>query len=451
MKTFDVIVLGAGNSFDVIRDAGAAGLQVAVVEKGPLGGTCPNRGCIPSKLVLAHADVADAIRGAGRFHIDARIDDIDADAILKDTRDYINAFDAQIESGLSEFVTLFRGHGRFTGNHTIAVNGDEITAPRIVIGTGTRPRRIDLGVPYWTSDEVFQIERAPQSIAIIGGGFIAVELAHFFHGVGIETHMLVRNDTLLPVEEEDTRRIFQDAFTGRVDVLFDTEIKSAEHDGAAYRLTFGNGDTLETEALLLAIGRVPNSDDIGLEHTDIAVTERGFVPTDDNLQTSVEGVYAVGDVNGRHAFTHAASFEAKYVARRILGQIDEPIDYGTAMPHAVFTEPELAGIGKTERELAAAGVEYVTGSTPYSSSTKGRAIKEEHGLVKLLLDLEGKILGAHIVGANASILLHEIIPVMKWRNHITSLTDMIHVHPSLSEIVASAAGRAEAALREVGQ
>jgi len=446
-KSFDILVLGAGNSFDVIREAGAAGKSIAVIEKGPLGGTCPNRGCIPSKLVLAHADVAHAIRTADRFHIDARIESIDADAILRETREYVERFDGLLEDALPESVTLFRGHGRFTGNHTVEVGGETLEAPVIVVATGTRPRRLDLGVPYWTSDDVFFADRAPESIAIVGGGFVACELAHFFHGVGIRTHVLVRDDQLVKGEDEDTRVRFQEAFTKRVDVRFGTEIARAEHGDGGYRLALTNGDVLETEALLLAAGRVPNTDDLGLDTTDLEVDGRGFLPVDRHLRTGVEGVYALGDVNGRHAFTHAASAEAKHVAALILGETDDPID-DTPMPHAVFTEPELAGLGRTEDELKEDGVAYAAASAPYDSATKGRAIKEEHGLVKLLVGRDGAILGAHIVGAHASILLHEVIPVVRWRNHISSLTDLIHVHPSLPEIVRGAARKAKTAWEE---
>ena len=167
--------------------------------------------------------------------------------------------------------------------------------------------------------------------------------------------------------------------------------------------------------------------------------------TDDFLRTGAPGVHALGDVAGKYFFTHTASLEAKYLGRLLTGATDEPLDYGP-VPHAVFTEPELAGVGRTESELQDAGVDYVKATVPFANVTKGRAIKEEHGLAKLLVARDGSILGAHLVGANASILLHEIIAVMKWRNDVHSLTDMIHVHPSLSEVVGGVASKAAAAL-----
>ncbi|MEM8884559.1 MAG: dihydrolipoyl dehydrogenase [Planctomycetota bacterium] len=445
MEHFDLIVLGAGNAMDVLRAAGRAGLRTAVIEKGPLGGTCPNRGCIPSKLLLAHADVAESVRGSERFHVASEIGAIDGDRILRDVRDYIGQFDGWIEDDLPESVTLFRGHGRFVGDKTVEVEGARITADRVVIATGSRPRRLDLGVPYLTSDDVFALERMPSSIVFVGGGFISVELAHFFAGVGVPTTILAREDRLLGKEDDETAAEFCKAIGERVDIRYHTQLREAEFDGARYTLHLSDDTTLETAALVLAIGRVPNSDDIGLEASGVEADARGFITTDDHLQTNVPGVFAMGDVAGKYFFTHTASLEAEYLGSLLTGETDAPLDYGP-VPHAVFTEPELAGVGRTEEELKEAGVAYVKATAPYSSATKGRAIKEEHGLAKLLLAPDGEILGAHLVGAHASILLHEIIAVMRWRNHVSSLTGMIHVHPSLPEVIRGVARKAEAQL-----
>ena len=445
MRDFDLIVLGGGNSMDVVRGCGEAGLSVALVEEGPLGGTCPNRGCIPSKLVLAHADVAEGVRGAARFHVEARLGSIDADRILKETADYVSGFDGQLEEALPDAVTLFRGRGAFVGERTVEVGGERLRGRHVVIATGSRPRRPDFDGPWWTSDDVFRLDRAPSSLTLVGGGFIACELAHFFHGVGVETRMLVRDDVLLPAEDAEVRRAFQEAFVARVPVSFGAEVASLEHDGARFRGGLEGGGHFESEAVLFAIGRVPNSDGIGLETTGLEPNARGFIDVDDHLRTGVDGIHAMGDVAGRHMFTHAASWEAKYLARRILAKTDAPPDY-VPLPHAVFTDPEVAGAGETEEALKKAGKPYVKGTFPFKSATKGRAIKEEHGLAKLLLDPDGAILGCHIVGAHASILLHEVLPVMKWRNHVSSLTGIIHVHPSLPEVIRGVARKAEAAL-----
>ncbi len=441
MREFDLILIGAGNSADVYRAANTAGLRTAVIEKGPLGGTCPNRGCIPSKLLLGHADVADAIRTAGRFHIDASIGAIDGDAILRDVREYTDLWDGKLEGALGENITLFRGHGRFVDDNTVQVNGERLTADKIVIGTGTRPRRLDLGVPYLTSDEVFNMESLPDSVVFVGGGFISAELAHFFSGVGVRTTILAREESLLGREDDETSGIFCHAFGEHVDVRYKTELSRAEFDGKRYTLHLSDGSTLDTETLIVAIGRIPNSDDLGLDNTSIRLNPLGYIETDDFLRTAAPGVHALGDVAGKYFFTHTASLEASYLGKLLTGATDEPLEYGP-VPHAVFTEPELAGVGQTEQELIDAKTDYVKATVPFENVTKGRAIKEQHGLAKLLVARDGTILGAHLVGAHSSILIQEVVTAMKWRNHVSSLTDVIHLHPGLSEVIGSVAAKA---------
>jgi dihydrolipoamide dehydrogenase len=197
----------------------------------------------------------------------------------------------------------------------------------------------------------------------------------------------------------------------------------------------------DSEALLFCIGRVPNSDNIGIENTDLKPNAHGYVETDDRLRTPVEGVYAMGDVAGRYMFTHAANFESEYLVKQIGESRDEPIDYGP-MPHAIFTSPEIAGVGATEEELKKSGMSYVAASVPFMNTTKGRAVKEEYGLCKLLVAPDHQILGCHIVGYQASVLLHAVLPIMKWRNDIHSLADIIYIHPSLAEVVRGAARKA---------
>jgi dihydrolipoamide dehydrogenase len=360
-------------------------------------------------------------------------------------REYTDRWDSVLERGLDESIALFRGHGRFVEDKVVEVEGERLTADRIVVATGSRPRRLDLDVPYWTSDDVFRMEELPESVVFVGGGFVSAELASFFSGLGVPTTILAREERLLGKEDEETAAVFGEALGERVDIRYRTELREARHDGTRYSLTLSDGSELECEALIVAIGRVPNSDELGLQRTSIEVDERGFIRTDERLETNVPGVYAMGDVAGRYQFTHTASFEAKYLGRLLTGETDEPIEYGP-VPHAVFGEPELAGVGKTEQELREEGVDYVKATLPFDAVTKGRALKEEHGLAKLLVDRGGAILGAHFVGAHASILLHEVLAVMRWRNDVSSLTRMVHVHPALPEVVAGVAARANRSL-----
>ena len=444
-KHYDLIVFGGGNAISTAIDCGAKGMNVALVEKGPLGGTCPHRGCIPSKLLIGYADAAEHAREAQRFGFETTVRLPEPDAILRDTFDFTKKYDGILENALGTNVTLYRGQAAFAANRTLQINGTSIYADKLVLATGSRPQRPALEVPYWTSDDVFKLHEMPKSITIVGGGYIACELGHFFQGVGVDTLLVVRRDQLLDREDNETRAVFMKGFTRRVPVTFNSKIASATHDGARFHIRIVHADGAQSErdseALLFCIGRVPNSDNIGIENTDLKPNARGYVETDDRLRTPAQGVYAMGDIAGRYMFTHAANFESEYLAQQIGEGRDEPIDYGP-MPHAVFTSPEIAGVGATEEELKKSGTSYVAASVPFMNTTKGRAVKEEYGLCKLLVAPDHKILGCHIVGYQASVLLHVVLPIMKWRNDIHSLVDLIYIHPSLAEVVRGAARKA---------
>ncbi len=450
-KQYDLVILGGGNSVTIAIAAGKQGLRTAVIEEGPLGGTCPNRGCIPSKLLIGYADRANAVRDAGRFHISAELGPIDGRALLAETFGATRKTDGKIAGALNENVDLYRARGRFVGERTLEADGVQMRGERVVIATGGRPRLVDApglaGTPYWTSRDVFEMEDLPRSIVIVGGGYIGCELAHFFDGVGVETTVLNRTDTLLAREDEQIRAVFKEGFTARVNTILSCNVSSVSHDGSQFsvRIEEAGGSTreLSCEALLMAVGRVPNTGDIGLEAAGVDTDEAGFIRTSAAFVTSAEGVYAIGDVIGGHQFTHSAALEAQHLEKFLLRAQGGDLDYGP-MPHAVFSSPEIAGVGATEQELRAAGTEYHAAALPYTTAAKGRAIKEEHGLCKFLVAPSGEILGFHVVGEHASVLIHEVIPVMKWRNRIDSLTDIIHIHPSLSEVVRNTARRAAA-------
>jgi mycothione reductase len=444
-KNYDLIVFGGGNAISTAIDCGAKGMNVALVEKGPLGGTCPHRGCIPSKLLIGYADAAEHAREAQRFGFETTVRTPDPDAMLRDTFDFTKKYDGILENALGTNVTLYRGQATFAANRTLRVNGKSIYADKLVLATGSRPRRPALEVPYWTSDDVFKIRKMPKSITIVGGGYIACELGHFFQGVDVDTLLVVRRDQLLDREDNETRAVFMKGFATRVPVTFNSTIASATHDGSRFHIRIAHADGTQSErdseALLFCIGRVPNSDNIGVENTDLKPNAHGYIESDDRLRTPAEGVYAMGDVAGRYMFTHAANFESEYLAKQIGESRDEPIDYGP-MPHAVFSSPEIAGAGATEEELKKSGVSYIAASVPFMNTTKGRAVKEDFGLCKLLVAPDHKILGCHIVGFQASVLLHAVLPIMKWCNDIHSLVDIIYIHPSLAEVVRGAARKA---------
>jgi dihydrolipoamide dehydrogenase len=415
-----------------------------------------NRGCIPSKILIEHADLVERIRNAGRFHIDASITGIDSSTILKETLETVTKSAYGIADHLPEGVTLFKEKGAFKQNHSLDVGGQMIEGEKILVAVGTRPRLADIpglsDMPVMTSNDVFKLEQVPESLLIVGGGYISTELAYFFSMMGTKVTILDRNSTLLHREDGEVSKIFTDRFAQHAELKLDHTISSITYEDDQFEVVVQHvGKPEETTALtvkkvLFAAGRVPNSDRIGVENTDLELDERGFIKVDGMLKSNVDNVWAMGDITGKHLFTHAASYQAEHILGQLFDGRSDPINY-EPMPHAVFSSPQIAGVGLTEEQLKGQSKEYKMGSAAYTSAAMGRALKVEAGLVKFLIDDEGVILGCHIIGPEASILLHEVIPVMKWQNNIRSLTGIIHIHPALNEVVRNAARKALAAIQ----
>jgi dihydrolipoamide dehydrogenase len=451
MNRYDIIVIGAGRASNLARNLAKAGRKVAIIEKSSFGGTCPNRGCVPSKLLIGYAEVARSIQDAKKHFIDANITHIDIEKIFEDTNAYIKSIDPAYISRFNENVTIYRGEAHFISNYVVEVNGKSLSAPKIVIATGTRPRK-PLHPKAWSSDDIFPLkDKIPESITIVGGGFIACELANFFDAVGIKTKLLVREHTLLAQEDEEIQDIFKREFTKHVDVAFGTNIEQVEHDGKEFRLTLKDSDdsmsTHATQALLYAIGRVSNADRLKLENTDIKVDKRGFIQRDEYFETSVKGVYVVGDASGEHMLQHAAAFEVNHLQKMLLSDKKEPLSF-KYMPHAVFSHPEVASVGLTEQKAKELGVEYVAISKGWRASAKAMSMRISYPRTKLLIDPDSyEILGCHMVGPQSATMIHQVLSVMHIDNDIRHLKEMLYIHPALSEALLPAAVKAVLAVK----
>lgn len=447
MKQYELIIIGGGRAANLAIEAGKQGRRVALIEKEVLGGTCPNRGCVPSKLLIGYAEVARQIKEADRFFIDAEIKNIDVEKMFAETNQWISQVDPRYEDRLPDSVDLYRGHARFLNNEEISVNGETLCAEKIVIATGSRssPTGQKSEYPVWTSENLFPLSRPPKSITIVGGGYIACELGSFFHAVGIDTQLIVRGDRLLKLEDTEISDIFTREFSDQVPTLFNTSMENVTWTGDQFNIQLSGREGLSSQrssdALLFATGRVPNTDELGIEHTDLLLDNKGFLEVDDNLQTSVPGIYAAGDVAGNYMFQHAASFEVSYLAKKLLESETGAINYGM-MPHAVFSEPEVAGVGETEQSLESKKIDYIKVVEPWSGSARALAMKVEYPRTKLLVSRQGALLGCHLIGPQATTLLHEVLPVMQIKNDVRVLAETIHVHPGLSEVILEAARRA---------
>jgi len=448
MEEFDLIVIGSGSGLDVASGLSRRGQKVAVIEPGRLGGTCLNRGCIPSKMLIHRADIAEEINNSEKFGIHASIEDIDFDDIIKEVNEEVHGDAENIEKGLnqSDQHTLYKEEARFVDEKVLELkdSGKKITSEKIVVAAGSRPFIPPVDgvedVDYWTSKEALNPDSQPESIIMVGGGYISLELAHFYDAMGTEVTILERGNRVLNREDRDVSEKITDIAGDRYDLeLGVSATQLSESDGKKKVVAEdSDGEELEFTAdeILLATGRVPNSDSLEVEQAGIETTERGFIKTDEKMKTNVDGIYALGDIADNWMFKHSANHEGEIVFKNIVTGDQYNLDY-PEMPHAVFTSPQIAGIGSTEQQLEENDTEYVSASYDYENTGMGGALKEEDGFVKVLADpRDGKILGCHIIGPHASQQIHEVLVAMKaGSGTVDDIKDTIHIHPALNEVV----------------
>jgi mycothione reductase len=448
MQEFDLIVIGSGSGLDVANAVAQEGKRVAVIEKGRMGGTCLNRGCIPSKLLIHSADMMETIRGAEQFGINVAGVSVDFEKIVSRTNGIVDSDSDGIREAFSQIENpkLFPDECRFVGEKTISVGGQKIRADKILIASGTRPAVPQIkglkGSGFITSDEALRLKKQPRVLTIIGGGYIAAELVHFFGALGTKINIIQRRQVLMPDEDEEVASKFTDLFSKKYNVHLGCTIESVSKSEGKFKVvaksSSGKKIEVESDQLLVAAGRVPNSDTLDLEKTGVKTDDEGFIAVDDNLETNVKGIFALGDAVGRYLFKHSANHEAQYAYYNLTHDKKIPVDY-TAMPHAIFSSPQIAGAGYTEQELKKKDIHYTKAVYPYIRTAMGEAIEDRDGFVKLLASREGKILGCHIIGSHASILIHEVLVAMKLGADIHSITRTVHIHPALSEVVSRAA------------
>jgi mycothione reductase len=462
MKTYDIIIIGSGGG-SKLRPAADLGKKVAIIEKDYLGGTCLNRGCIPSKMLIHTADVAEEIREAGKFNI---VGDLNFKVDFNPLTNRVSQSVGDTSRGIADYyakeenVDYFHGEARFVENKVIEVNGEKLTAETIVIGVGTRPAIPPIegleGTPYLTSTEaIHNHDQQPKKMIVVGAGYIATELGYFYGATGTDVHFLVRS-RMLKNEDSEVAAEFTRAFSERFNVHMGVSPTKVAHKDGIFTVHTkdkeGNESTMEADALFIATGITPNSDTLDLQNTDIETNEKGYIKVDDKLQTKVPGVYALGDVVGNYLFRHSVNFEGEYLLEALFtNPNDKPIDY-PPMPHAVFTRPQIAGVGKTEDQLKEEGLEadkdYIIGLNSYQKSAMGGdALQSDYGFCKLLFDKQSKkLLGAHIIGYEASTLIHQFIYAITFGGTLDDLLHMIYIHPALPEICRNACRNARSKL-----
>ncbi|MDY0233283.1 MAG: dihydrolipoyl dehydrogenase [Sulfurimonas sp.] len=454
MKIYDLIIIGGGRASSLAAKAGKLGKRVALIEKSKLGGTCANRGCVPSKLLVGYADVLRSIKESQRHYIKSTINHIDIAKIFKENNEYIAGVDEGYKAMLNENVELFRGIGSFVSDSIVEVNGVKLTAPKIVIATGAKPKE----PPFkdaWSSDDIFPLKKIPSSITIVGAGLIACELANVFDALGVKTKLLVRGETLLSNEDEDISKVFKQEFSKKIDIEFNTTIKDAIYSDSFFDITLedkaGKTKKHTSEALLYAIGRESNAKTLNLQNTHITLDKRGFIKRDKFFQTDAKGVYVAGDAAGEYMLQHAASFEMNHLYKYLFEDKKEPLKF-KYMPHSVFTDPEIASVGISEKEAKDKGLDAVVSKTDWLASAKAESMKLKYPFTKFIVDRKTyEILGCHMIGPQSSTMIHQVLSVMHIDNDIRHLKEMLYIHPALSELLLPAAINAVKEIRKLSE
>jgi len=448
MKTFDLIVIGSGAGLNVAVEVAQAGLKTAIIESGSLGGTCLNRGCIPSKIVIHSADVANTINNSKLFGINSSINSINFKSVTNRANKLVDTDARNIEKSLKQGKNpiLIQGKAKFVAPYTIEVKGKKYTAKKFVIATGARPfippiESLD-SVPYMTSTEALRQTTLPKSMVIIGGGYIGCELGNFYGSLGCNVTILQRGPLLLPREDKDVAETFTQVWKKRFNIVTNASATKVEKKGKLIAVTAKIGKKTKTftaEKILVATGVTPNSDLLDVTKTNVTVSKRGFVQVNKCMETSQKNIWALGDVAGIYMFRHSANLESDYVSHNILNKKKMAVDY-FPMPHAVFSNPQIAGVGITEQEAVEKKRKYVIGKYEYARTGMGEALGEKEGFVKLIVSKDKRILGCHIIGPHASVLLHEVLIAMKCgKNGLNILRNVVHIHPALNEVVQRAA------------
>ncbi len=451
MKSFDLIVIGAGSGLDVAVEAANRGLKTAIIEAGPMGGTCLNRGCIPSKMIIHAADLAEEITRAHVFGLKASFSGTDFKKITGRASHTVDEDASSIEKSLRQGKNpvLFKGKAKFIGIKVLEINGEKIQGKKIVIAAGARPAIPPIPglqkTPYLTSTEALRLTTFPKSMVIIGGGYIGAELGHFYSALGCKVTIIQRGPLLIPREDKDVAALFTELWRKKYGVVCNCDVLKVEQKGemiVVHTKHNGNMKKFIAEKLLIATGVTPNSDTLDLGKTGVNVTENGFVIVNHFMETSAKDIYALGDIAGVYLFKHSANLEAEYVLANLFEE-RKAVDYHP-MPHAIFTNPQIAGVGMTEQEAREKKYDYVVGKYEYKNTGMGVALAEENGFVKFIVDRKSKeILGCHIIGPDASTLIHEVVVAMKAdrKKALDILRSAVHVHPALSEVVQRAALR----------
>jgi len=446
MNSYDVIVIGSGAGAIISDEAAAQGLKVALIDKGPLvGGTCLNWGCIPSKMLIYTADRIVEIEEAKKLGIEAEVKNINFHSIMERMRKSRQESQVNIREGIKQSKNLdfYEGEGYFVGDYTLEVNGEKLKGAKVFIASGSRPFIPPIkglgNVDYLTNESVLELKERPDSLVIIGGGYIAVEFGHFFAAMGTKVTILEMADRLVLPAEPEISALLKRELSKRMGVYTNTsaeEVRSSEHGVVVVTKDANTGGRREFAAqrIMMAVGRRSNADILQVENTGLDTDKKGFIKVNEYLETNRKNIFTIGDANGQQMFTHMANREAEIVAKNTFYGTKIQVDYG-AVPNAVYSHPQVASVGLAEVK-AKEDYDVLIGRMKYFDIAKGEAMMEKQGFAKAIVEKDSsKILGFHIIGPNAPELIQEVVNAMTSGGGMEELNQGIHIHPALSELV----------------
>ena len=452
MKNYDLISIGTGSATNIVEAMIIENpkIKVAVIDKDEPGGICLTRGCIPSKLLLYPAELVRTIENAKMLGINSEIKSKDFKKVMERMRKIIHNDINKIRQGLSRSknIDYYNETAEFVAPYTLKVGNQTITSKMILLGTGSKPsippiKGIDK-THYLTSDTILTISELPESIIIIGGGYIAAEYGHFLSSMDSKVTIIGRNPQFIPEEEPEISALAKRELEKNVTIYLNYEAKELKQTSngkkqiVAVNRETGKKIKVISNQILIATGRSSHSDILKPENSGIKTDKKGWITVNEYLETSQNNIWALGDANGNYPFKHVANYEATIVYYNAVLKQKVKVDYH-AVPHAVFTYPEIASVGLREKEAINkyGNNKLLIGFYRYEDTAKGEAMEAKDYFVKVIVERSTlKILGAHIIGPYASILIHEIIPLMYTHDQkLTPIIDGMHIHPALSEVI----------------
>ncbi|MEO6835386.1 MAG: FAD-dependent oxidoreductase [Candidatus Tumulicola sp.] len=439
----DLVVVGAGSGgYAAARTAKHFGCNVALVDHGPLGGLCILRGCMPSKALLASSDAAYDAREAVALGVGAERVAVDMPFIARRKRGLVKEFADYRIDGIMQFP-LYAGAARFLSPTELAVGDDAvIEASRFILATGSivTPATHDglAETGYVDSDAVLELERIPESVVVLGGGYTACELGQFLARMGAKTTILIRSDHLLTGSDDDVGVALTGYFGGEgIEVVTRAGLLRAERRGekkVVHALVGGAEREFAADELFYALGRTPNVAGLALENANVDYHPTGGITVDATLRTTNPEIFAIGDVSGEYMLVHVAIYQGEIAARNSCLKGAEKADYRLVAAYTVFTDPQVAAVGASEKELQAKGIPYVVGRYDFAEHGKAQCLAKTKGFVKMMADSDGRILGAAVIGPQGSELIHEVIVAMSFESTVAQFMRIPHLHPTLAEI-----------------